>query len=203
MIRWSRGGVSTLAHNLNPFISTSAVSLLGHVHLQPTMYHCCRWLKILESHTKQLFIPIHISQLRISKQSSICSRGAGSSHSMDPGVSVQKQNFTRHPEKLAKVPGTREEAQSHLHWQFLGIWQSLWRSFLESLYVDTTQMRNKWDCWKSSAQSKRRHFCRIFAIRSGWKLVGRFHGMLYLSAKRSRSLVWWEDPIWETFWETI
>ena len=24
---------------------------------------------------------------------------------MDPGVSVQKQNFTRNPEKLAKVPG--------------------------------------------------------------------------------------------------
>ena len=36
--------------------------------------------------------------------------GAGSSHSMNPGVSVQKQNFTRNPEKLAKVPGTREEA---------------------------------------------------------------------------------------------
>ena len=35
------------------------------------------------------------------KQSSICSRGAGSSHSMDPGVSVRKQNFTRNPEKLA------------------------------------------------------------------------------------------------------
>ena len=29
---------------------------------------------------------------------------------MDPGVSVQKQNFTRNPEKLAKVPGTRKEA---------------------------------------------------------------------------------------------
>ena len=37
------------------------------------------------------------------------------SHSMDPGVSVQKQNFTRNPEKLAKVHGTREEAKSHLH----------------------------------------------------------------------------------------
>ena len=35
---------------------------------------------------------------------------------MDPGVSVQKrQNFTRNPEKLAKVPGTREETKSHLH----------------------------------------------------------------------------------------
>ena len=45
----------------------------------------------------------------------LCSRGAGSSHSMDPGVSVQKQNFTRNPEKLAEVPGTREETKSHLH----------------------------------------------------------------------------------------
>ena len=32
---------------------------------------------------------------------------------MDPGVSVQKQNFTRNPEKLAKVPGAREETKSH------------------------------------------------------------------------------------------
>ena len=37
------------------------------------------------------------------------------SYSMDPGVSVQKQNFTRNPEKFAKVPGTREETESHLH----------------------------------------------------------------------------------------
>ena len=65
-------------------------------------------------------------QLRVSKQSSIRSRGAGSRHSKDPGVSVQKQNFTRNPEKLAKVPGTREETISHLHWQFLRTRKSLW-----------------------------------------------------------------------------
>ena len=75
-------------------------------------------------------------RLWISKQSSICNRGAGLGHPMDPVASVQNKNFTRNPEKLAKVPGTREETKSHLHWQFLGIWQSLWRSFLESLYVD-------------------------------------------------------------------
>ena len=34
---------------------------------------------------------------------------------MDPGVSVQEQDFTRNPEKLAKVPGAREETKSHLH----------------------------------------------------------------------------------------
>ena len=48
-------------------------------------------------------------------KSSICCRGAGLGHPMDPSVSVQKQNFTRNPEKLAKVPGTREETKSHLH----------------------------------------------------------------------------------------
>ena len=32
---------------------------------------------------------------------------------MDPDVSVQKQNFTRNPEKLAKVLGARQEAKSH------------------------------------------------------------------------------------------
>ena len=37
----------------------------------------------------------------------------------------KKTNFTRNPEKLAKVPGTREETKSHLHRQFLGIRQSL------------------------------------------------------------------------------
>ena len=45
---------------------------------------------------------------------------------------------------------------------FLGIWQSLWRSLLESLHVHTTQIRNKWDCWESSAQSKGRHLCCMF-----------------------------------------
>ena len=42
------------------------------------------------------------------------------------------------------------------------------------------KIRNKWDWWKSSAQSERRHLCCSGAIRSAWKLVGRFHGMLYL-----------------------
>ena len=37
----------------------------------------------------------------------VCSRGAGLSHRMDPGISMQDQNFTRNPEKLTKVPGAR------------------------------------------------------------------------------------------------
>ena len=37
-------------------------------------------------------------------------RGAMLGHSMDPGVSVQNKNFTRNPEKLAKVLGARQES---------------------------------------------------------------------------------------------
>ena len=33
----------------------------------------------------------------------------GRSHSMDPDISVQNKSFTRNPEKLAKVPGARQE----------------------------------------------------------------------------------------------
>ena len=55
----------------------------------------------------------------------------------------------------------------------------------------------KSDCRKSSAQSERRDICSIVAIRSGQRIVGGFHGVLLLSAKHSRSLVWWEDTIWK------
>ena len=45
--------------------------------------------------------------LRISKQSSICSRDAGLGHPMDPVVSVQNKHFTANSKKLAKVLGAR------------------------------------------------------------------------------------------------
>ena len=87
--------------------------------------------------------------------------------------------------------------------QFLGIRQRLWRSLLESLHVYTPQIGNKWDCWESSTQSERRNFSSIVAIGCKWKLVGRLYGMLHLSAKCYRSLVWWEDSIRKTSWATI
>ena len=46
-------------------------------------------------------------QLRVSKQSSLRSRGTGFSYSMDPVVSVQNQNFTRNSQKLAEVLGAK------------------------------------------------------------------------------------------------
>ena len=52
-------------------------------------------------------------------------------------------------------------------------------------------------------KSERRYVCCIVAIRSGCQMVGRFQGMLYLSAEHSRSLVWWENSTWKAFWRTF
>ena len=104
-------------------------------------------------------------------------------YSVDTIMPMENTNFSGNAKEFTTVLGADEETKSHLHWQFLGIWQGLWRNNMESLYVYTTQIRNKWDCWKSSAQNKRRHLCRIVAIRSLWKLVGRFHGMFFLSSE--------------------
>ena len=60
------------------------------------------------------------------------------------------KNFPGDPEEPNEFPGADEETKSHLHWQFLGIWEGLWGIILESLYVNTTQIRNIWDCWKCS-----------------------------------------------------
>ena len=45
---------------------------------------------------------------------------------------------------------------------------------LESSYVKATQIGNKWDCGKSSAQSERRDTCGAIAVGAGWWLVGGF-----------------------------
>ena len=106
-------------------------------------------------------------QLRISKQSSICSRGAGSSHSMDPGVIRAK---TKLPKKF------REACKSS--WNPRGNQQSFtltipWNSaklvkispgIIARLHHTDRRLMvlPKEQC----AQSKGRHLCCIIAIRS-------------------------------------
>ena len=45
-------------------------------------------------------------------------------YSMDSILSVQNKNFAGSRKELAKVLGAVQEAKSHLHGQFFGIWQS-------------------------------------------------------------------------------
>ena len=70
---------------------------------------------------------------------------------------------------LQKFFEPTREAKSHLHWQFLGILQSLWRLILESLNVHISPLRDKRQCYKSSVQNPRRIFFGIVAIWLGRK----------------------------------
>ena len=81
--------------------------------------------------------------------------------------------------------------------------QSLWRSFLETLYVDTTQIGNKWDCLEERYAEWKKVPLQYYCSQVWMTIGGLIPWMLYLSAKRYRLLVWWEDALWKTFWETI
>ena len=98
---------------------------------------------------------------------------------------------------LAKVLGADVETESHLHWQFPWIWQSLWRSFLASLYVNTSPFRNKMGLLREGTSA--------VLLQSGLdeKMVGGFHGTLLLSAKHTRSLVWLENTLRTAIRRTI
>ena len=53
---------------------------------------------------------------------------------MDSILSVQNKVFTGDGEEFTKVPRAVTQAKSFLYRQCSGVWQSLWRSFMESLY---------------------------------------------------------------------
>ena len=92
----------------------------------------------------------------ISKQSPIRSRGTRSSHSMDSILSVQNKNFSGDGKEFTKVSRADGKAKSHSHWQFVGIWQILWRSVMESSNFDTSSIWDEWYCWKSGTQNKKK-----------------------------------------------
>ena len=94
---------------------------------------------------------------------------------MDSILSVQNKPFSGDGKEFQKVCRAVRKAESHLHWQFIGNWQILWRSVMESSNVYTSSIRDERYCWKSGTQSKRRNVCCTVAIG-----LGRLNGGLIL-----------------------
>ena len=90
----------------------------------------------------------------IAKQSSTRCSGTRLGNTVDTIIPMWNRNFWGNAEELATVLGADEETKSHLDWQFPRIWQSLWRSFLESFYVNTAQIGSKRDGCKSQRRVK-------------------------------------------------
>ena len=70
------------------------------------------------------------------------------------------------------------KAESHLHWQFIGIWQILWRRIMESHCTSTHH--------RSETNGIVERAVRRIKIRLRRKMVGWLYGMLLLSSKCSR-----------------
>ena len=86
----------------------------------------------------------------------MCRGGSRLGNSVVTILLMQNKHFPGGSEEPNKVPGADKETKSHLHKQFFGIWQVLRGVLLESLYVNATQIRNKW-----------RDICSIVATMSG------------------------------------
>ena len=59
------------------------------------------------------------------------------------------RDFTGTGEEFTKVPRAVTQAKSYLYRQHTGVWQILWRIIMESLYINTPSIRDKWHRWKS------------------------------------------------------
>ena len=97
---------------------------------------------------------------------------------------------------LQKFLEPTAKPRGHFCLQFFGVWQIFRRIILESLCI-------KWHCRKSSTQNEGKNFCSTVSIHFWRKMVGQFHGMLLLCAKRSRLLIGRENTSWTAFWTTI
>ena len=87
---------------------------------------------------------------------------------MDPVVSVQKQKLSQETQKnlMKFLEPTRKPKVIYTD-SSLDFGKVLRGIILESSNVNNTQIRNKWDCRKSSTQSERRDICGAIAVRSG------------------------------------
>ena len=113
------------------------------------------------------------------------------------------KDFTRDGKEFVQVLGTVTQAKSHLHRQFIRVWEILWRSIMESSNLNTSSIRDKWHCWKSDSQSEGRNISSIAQIRIGWKRVGWLYGMVLLCAICPRLPGRRENSVWKTIWRSI
>ena len=87
------------------------------------------------------------------------------------------------------------ENKNHLHWQFLRIWQSLWRFILDSLYVNTFTVQKQMGLLRVWYGELRKGLLLYCCTQVWMKNGGRVPwNASLLSAKHARSLVWWETP---------
>ena len=145
------------------------------------------WLDNSRSHSSQW-------RMWISKQSSICCRGTGFGNSINSIIHVQNKNFSGNRKEPSKVLGADGKTQSHLHCQFPRIWQGLWRPILESLYVNTSPLARRVKEGPSALLLQS-------GLDENWQIPRS--AILYLSAKHSRSRVWWEDTLRTAIRRTI
>ena len=109
-------------------------------------------------------------------------------------LTMQNKDFSGDTEEPNEVPGADEETKSHLHWQFLGIWQNPLKNNPGIIVRQRHTDRKHMGLLREQCAEWKRDICSFVAMRSGQWMVGGFHGMLLLSAKYSRYFSFGKRP---------
>ena len=120
----------------------------------------------------------------------ICSRGAGLSHSMDPGVSMQKTKLHKKPRETSKISWNPERKPQVIHTdnslEFGKACEDLsWN------HCTSTPHRSETNGIAERAVRRVKESTSAVLLQAclNEQLVGRFYGMLHLSAKRHRFMI--------------
>ena len=143
--------------------------------------------------------------MRISKQSPICSRGERFSHSIDLSISVQCNTKTAQETQRSLQKFLEPDRNPKVIYTDNSLELGKACEELSRNHCTSTPHRSETNGIAERAVRRAKEGTSAVLLQSGlnesWWAA--FYGMLYLSAKRSWSLVWWEDTIWETIWATI
>ena len=66
------------------------------------------------------------------------------------------QNLHMRRKKLINILGAVANTENCIHRQLDGIWESVWKFFMESPHFNTSSFRDKWHRWKSRSTNKRK-----------------------------------------------
>ena len=76
-------------------------------------------------------------------------------HSVDSRLLMENKNFTRNDEEFTEVSRSEIQSKGNMFGIISGVWKSLRRSPMESLYVHISPIRDQRYCRKGSAWSQR------------------------------------------------
>ena len=157
----------------------------------------CLWTKITRAPYKKLIGKAVLKAEKfgdlITADHKVLNEGSESRHNHRYTIVVQNrttrwiQSYPCTTKSSHETEKSWSKVLEQSHRQLDGVWDGMWGFIMESPHFNTSHRSETTGIAERAVRRlKRRHFSSIATIRTGWKVVVRFFGMLLPSAKHLR-----------------